>query len=810
MRISNYMPGMGDVGNTGGSPADMPLNSQAITIVPGQKTFTGGPIQFGSSTPAALKKSSQQDPAANDDALVSLLKQLLKLLSPEQSDSDAPDLSDPAKLKSDAVDQPQGVEQTDNVKNSNCSSDSKDQPDGTDASFLDNSKYSSPEELKKYDAQVAGLPPEQREQAAKELNRPVAAAKMAADGGEGADQAKAFIEANPTLKTAIDTAAHGGKLDGTLSENDYKAFARNMDKASNAASKDVEDYQKKNPSSDPQSLALVRSAATLRANEPLAKAGALNKDGKVDKYITGDALKGLQSGNPGLSPLLAQTATTFSQPGLLNMLDQGGFEGESLSQHNPDQKISTHNIDDWIKKQAPTNGGEFSSTISDAATRNAVANVDISKLNEDVFNNPTKYTGEQKAAVMIKLQDTLAQVNGGSKLRDVDKTSEALQEKIGKLQADPDVKTYLNDAVPRQENTIIKGDPALTMAVGHRHDDVISGKTLQDDMQAARDKAAKENEGKKPEDQVPVDYSQALGTLDAELQLQGDLNSKEKLPTSAEVLAKRPDLKKDVESSYQESFVQGKAVESGLRKDKKSDAKDVLAQVDSKKLAYDSALGDSASDAAQNGYAEATVKALTTTKKGMDVIKDLKEAGTLAKDADVNKMSAKDLYSNLRDNVEKESSKADLTGGKKLLSAGGGAFSVAGLLSVHDSLKNGDKAGAAKAILDGVKGSGELGKLGYNAVAQTLGKDASAGLGRVAGAVAGRVVGVIAGEAAGFAAASAIGAAAGPVGWIVDAALGIGFGIKAIIDAVNKQHKQDTFDHNVDPTLAQFGIPKPH
>ncbi|WP_223536996.1 hypothetical protein [Pseudomonas sp. GL-B-16] len=48
------------------------------------------------------------------------------------------------------------------------------------------------------------------------------------------------------------------------------------------------------------------------------------------------------------------------------------------------------------------------------------------------------------------------------------------------------------------------------------------------------------------------------------------------------------------------------------------------------------------------------------------------------------------------------------------------------------------------------------------------------------------------------------------MGWIIDAALALGFGIKAIVDAVNKQHKQDTFDHNVDPTLEQFGIPKAH
>jgi hypothetical protein len=68
----------------------------------------------------------------------------------------------------------------------------------------------------------------------------------------------------------------------------------------------------------------------------------------------------------------------------------------------------------------------------------------------------------------------------------------------------------------------------------------------------------------------------------------------------------------------------------------------------------------------------------------------------------------------------------------------------------------------------------------------------------------------VAGEAAGFAVASAVGAVVPVAGWFIDLALGIGFGIKAIVDAVNKQKKQDTFDHNVDPTLEQFGIPKAH
>jgi hypothetical protein len=294
--------------------------------------------------------------------------------------------------------------------------------------------------------------------------------------------------------------------------------------------------------------------------------------------------------------------------------------------------------------------------------------------------------------------------------------------------------------------------------------------------------------------------------MTAELQLQRDIKGKDNVPTTSQVLDSRPELKQEIDRSYQENFVQGKAAESALKQDQKSDPKDVLFQVDEKKLAYEAAIPQSATTAAQSGYAEATMKALTTTAKGASVLKDLKDAGTLPKDADEKKMTGQQMYSQLRDNVEKQTS---ATNGKTLL-AGGAIFSVASLLTVSDKLKNGDSSGAAKAIYDGARGTAELGKLGYNAAAQSLGKDASAGLGRMAGAVAGRVVGFIAGEAAGLAAAAAVGAAAGPIGWAIDAVLAIGFGIKAIIDAVNKHKKQESFDHNVDPTLEQFGIPKAH
>jgi hypothetical protein len=137
----------------------------------------------------------------------------------------------------------------------------------------------------------------------------------------------------------------------------------------------------------------------------------------------------------------------------------------------------------------------------------------------------------------------------------------------------------------------------------------------------------------------------------------------------------------------------------------------------------------------------------------------------------------------------------------------GALRSVAGFASVSDMLARGDKTDAAKTIYDSTKSGLSAAKQGYDAVAKSAGR---AGLGEVAAKVGGRVAGMVAGEAVGMAAGAAIGASIPVVGWIADAAMSLGFGISAIIEAVKKHKAQKAFDHNVDPTLEQFGIPKAH
>ncbi|EXU75794.1 type III effector HrpK domain-containing protein [Erwinia mallotivora] len=661
--------------------------------------------------------------------------------------------------------------------------------------FLDNSPLSSPDKLKKWEPMVANLPADQRLQAEKELNRPMAAAQMVLDGGPDAQRAQAYIDANPALKNAIDAGKHGDNPDGKVTKDDYKGFISRMNKAQDAADKDISDYLKKNPNADEGSRQMVAEAAMLRANGPILRVAGL-ENGKAGKDMSADDLNNLVKQNPGLSGSLRQAARSFSSPGLLAELDQGGVTGKKLAEHGPDSRFSNKNIDNWIKKQAPTNGGDFAQLINQAALVNATANVDTSRLNKDVFDHPDKYSGAEKAAVMVKLQQTLKTVQAGRSLRNTTKTEQALNEKIDQLQKDPAVNTYLNKAVPAQSKALINGDKGLRQALDQRYGEVASGKTLSDDMQRIQ-------AGQKDKKSAP-DYSDALQGLTDELSLQHSLRG-DSVPTAKEVVARQPGLSEQLNTSFQQQIAQGGYVKDNI-KGKHADAQQILQLSDMKKSLYESVLPKEVTNLKQDGYTEAVMDSLKVGKRGVDMLKTLKQAGLLS--GDVKKMSGKEMLSSVDKALNKD---GPATGMKGLMKTGmSSAAGVAGLFSVSSMLASGNKAGAAKAIYDGVHGSSELAKLGVDTALKSTGREATASFGRMAGMAAGRAVGMVAGEGTAMAAASTIGAAAGPVGWVVDGAIAIGFGISSIVSAVNKHKEQKRFDHNVDPVLDQFGIPKAH
>jgi hypothetical protein len=669
--------------------------------------------------------------------------------------------------------------------------------------FLDNCKYSAPEDLKKFEPMVANLPADAQEQAEKELNRPIAAAKLAAEGGEFAPQAKAFIDANPAMAAAADVGKHGGQADGKTTDGDYKALAENLEKARDAGAKDVSQYRKDHPDADPQSLHMVISAALLRANEPIIKCAAPKQatadDERVDKFTDTEDLKSLGN-NPGLSGLLKNSATMFSQPGFSDLLDQGGMEGKELAKKSADGNISSRNIDEWIKKQAPTNGGEFAKMMSSAATLNATAGVDISSLNEDVFHNADAYSGQQKAAVMVKLQKTLESVQAGQDLRKTDKTQTALQDKIAQLQGDKDVQEFLNQAIPTNEATLIDSDPALRETVNKRYESLSTGSALDRDMQADRDAASKDKDGKPIKNLKTPDYSGSLVSLSAELRLQSDLRGPTgKVPSASQIIAGREDLSTELQRSYLVNFAQGGKINEGMREGGAKPG-EVLSDVDQQKAAYDAVLPREITQVSQDAYTDAMLAALKTTKAGVNMIRGFKDATAGLGNKDPMDITAQDLKA-AADKRATTALDAKDAAGAGLRAAGG----IYAMTSVSSLLAQGKDADASKAIYDSVRGGGTAARVGYDVATK-----ASHTGGEIAGKVAGRAVGAIAGRVAGMAAADAVASAVPVVGWIADAAMSIGFGIKAIIDAVHKKQDQKAFDHNVDPTLNQFGIPKAH
>ncbi|MCF5630218.1 type III effector HrpK, partial [Pseudomonas syringae] len=470
----------------------------------------------GENTPATADPQWQPQPSSDEPAQVAPTAPVAPAAAPESTDA-----SDPANA-----------------------------PKAADAAFLDDSEYSSPEALKRWEPMVAHLPPEQRLQAEKELNRPIAAAWMAREDGPNAAKAMDFINANPALKTAVDVGKSGGNADGKITNKDLKAFAKNMEKAADKADDDLADYIKNNPDADPQSLEMVRNASVMQANMPLVKAadphhavGATDKS-DVDGNVSADDLKGLAQSNPGLSGTLKQSCNTWSQPGFLGQLDEAGMTGRKKAAHSPDQLFDAKNLSEWIKNSAPTNGGQFASMLSDAATLNSVAGIDISKLNSDVFDDTKSksFSGAQKAAVMVKLQQTQQSVIAGRKLRDTEKTESELNDRISKLQSDPDVQAYLNKSIPEQERKLVGSDSALKKAVVEQAKNVNSGQALQTDM-ATADKAV---DKKKPN----ADYSGAISGLSAQLELQKDLFPDTQVPTADQVIGSRPELQTRIADSY--------------------------------------------------------------------------------------------------------------------------------------------------------------------------------------------------------------------------------------------------------------------
>ncbi len=486
---------------------------------------------------------------------------------------------------------------------------------------IDNSSFSSPDALAKWAPLVQGLPQAQQQAAEAALNRPMAAAQMLKSGSASQKAtAQAYFDANPSMKAALDTAHKGGKPDGKISNDDIDSFVSKMSKQLDRADNTVSTYQKSNPSADAQSMQLVRQSALLQANMPILQGASPDKNGNLGGDITQAGLQAVAQNNPGLSSALTGAASTFSQPGMFQALDQGGMTGTDLATHNADGKFDENNIINWVKKQAPTTGGQFASTISDAATRSSVANVDTSSLNSDVFANPQNYTGAQKAAVLVQLQTKQQQLQAGSSLRKSDDTNQAISKDIAQLSADPGVQKYLGQSVVANEKAIVGSDPSLASAVQTTYaDDVVTGQALQNGLNGVTQNNANKKNTKETDGSAVSDFSE-------EAQLDSDLSDGQSA-TAADIVGNNASLTSQLQGDYQTDFSQGGELQQ-LQGQKKADLGTSMQTMEGDQQAFAGVLNPNFVQSQQGAYEQSNSQIATGDGSGKAVMDALGSGGT--------------------------------------------------------------------------------------------------------------------------------------------------------------------------------------
>ena len=385
--------------------------------------------------------------------------------------------------------------------------------------ILDNSSYSTGNNLNIWNG-VTGIDPGNNETGMKqELNRPIAAAQeLSANWHKwGLDKDISFsnppatlppeaqavikyVAANPALTTELGYAGQTGKS-GDITKAHVDAFIKQATSDAGDASKKVQDWMKKNPGASDQAKSLVQSAAVVMANQALATSsdtGHQNGTTGNDGLMTASGLSQLGAQNPGLSQTLGDAAKLWGQPGMFKDLDTAG---EDPAFNAPDGKVNTKNLGDWITDQAPTNDVDFANLLNQASVENTVAGIDTSKIGKDVFTDPSKYTGAQKAAVMVQLGDLSskiqASVNDGiynsgqnaGNLYDsgISSNPQAVQsdinQKIQQLQQDPDVQAYLGQTLPGAQQAIMNSDGRVqTASQNFFNTSIKTGDALNDDL----------------------------------------------------------------------------------------------------------------------------------------------------------------------------------------------------------------------------------------------------------------------------------------------------------------------------------------
>lgn len=283
------------------------------------------------------------------------------------------------------------------------------------------------------------------------------------------------------------------------------------------------DYLKANPDADDASKLVTKYSAVLLDNYDAIV-------GKTDsgKYLTADALQEYKEKNTHLSDEVKDALDFWSQPGAFEMLDTAKH---SLAQR-PDGDVSKGDLQSWIKDSAPKDAQSLMGMLSEVADRNLLSKIDTSKFDKDIFENPDKYSAEDKAAVLYELMNAQSLIiNGGSagmwrddkskvtianKVRSHPDPKELLDDvnkHIALLQSDQEVAKYLDEQGTKALQEVVNDNVGLKAALEDTYkNDIKTGQVLDDLWSAkAKDGDVKQQEVLAEFAGTASQYQRALG-----------------------------------------------------------------------------------------------------------------------------------------------------------------------------------------------------------------------------------------------------------------------------------------------------------
>lgn len=305
--------------------------------------------------------------------------------------------------------------------------------------------------------------------------------------------------------------------DGDLSKNDLKGWFKHEAPTTKAdveaLEKRIEDgehlqaeskrykkFVKDNPDADDTSLKLFKYADIIDQNyesivgDELSQAEGAGKTGTKLPYLTADKLQAFKEAHPDLSQEFKEAIDFWTQPGAFDILETA----KSPTTLGKDGDLSKNDLKGWLEKQAPKNAGEAITFLSQVAEANVAAKTDTSKFTKDIFENPDKYSTEDKAAALHELygaqklisagaaagmyrddQSQVAIANRAKVHPDPEKVYDDVTRHIAILESDKEVVNHLAESSTAELQKILEGNDGLKETLQKTYDSEIkTGKAL--------------------------------------------------------------------------------------------------------------------------------------------------------------------------------------------------------------------------------------------------------------------------------------------------------------------------------------------